>query len=275
MWSKIIIGTVAVLLFGTFLFYKNNEALVASEFPHAKSLMGKIESVSKDIARDEYTQKYAEMRKRFFDQKLAEFTADDERLKEELATARDEIAKVTKEAQELEETLQSQQAELSAAMKELMSISGMDENEDADMTAILGRIGEIYQSTLLTEQENAQTQAQIDVLLAHSADLNQEIDFEKKRASGRNARQAPATLNASVINTLPNWNYVIINVGTEDDVCVGSRLAVMRGNTKIAELNVTSVEGNRSSADIILSTLVAGESVHIGDRVVSVQAAAN
>lgn len=271
MWSKIIIGAAALFLFGAFLFYKNNEALVGIEFPQAKNLMEKVETLSKDVTRDQYTETYAQMRKKYFEDELAKYTAKNDELTQSLTEAKEKITKAEQEAQAIEETLKTQQKELSESMKSIVTAAGMEDEVDADLNTVLGRIGSIYQANLHQQQENATVKAQCDALVARSQGLNKSIDSQKKLASDRNARLAPADLSARVINTASKWNYVIIDAGSNKDVCIGSRLAVMRGDEKITELNVTTVEGTRAGADIVLDTLAPGESVHVGDRVISIR----
>lgn len=278
MWSKIIIGTAVVLIGSGILFYMNHTDLVSEEFPQARNMMENVETLSKDIARTQYEKKYAEMRKVFFASELERYTQKESDLTEELNSVVAETEKANQETAKLEAELNEKRTELSNAMKELESLVEIEDTSDpndtdARMKAILNGVKALYQHNQNTTQENAQTQAQIDALIAQSAELNREIDIEKKRAADRSARLAPPTLVASVINTQPNWNYVIIDAGTRQDVSIGSRLGVMRGDTKIAELNVTTVEANRAGADIILDTLMAGESVHIGDRVISIRPA--
>lgn len=278
MWSKIIIGTAVVLIGSGILFYMNHTDLVSEEFPQARNMMENVETLSKDIARTQYEKKYAEMRKVFFASELERYTQKESDLTEELNSVIAETEKANQETAKLEAELNEKRTELSNAMKELESLVEIEDTSDpndtdARMKAILNGVKALYQHNQNTTQENAQTQAQIDALIAQSAELNGEIDIEKKRAADRSARLAPPTLIASVINTQPNWNYVIIDAGTQQDVSIGSRLGVMRGDTKIAELNVTTVEANRAGADIILDTLMVGESVHIGDRVISIRPA--
>lgn len=278
MWSKIIIGTAVVLIGSGILFYMNHTDLVSEEFPQARNMMENVETLSKDIARTQYEKKYAEMRKVFFASELERYTQKESDLTEELNSVIAETEKANQETAKLEAELNEKRTELSNAMNELESLVEIEDTSDpndtdARMKAILNGVKALYQHNQNTTQENAQTQAQIDALIAQSAELNGEIDIEKKRAADRSARLAPPTLIASVINTQPNWNYVIIDAGTQQDVSIGSRLGVMRGDTKIAELNVTTVEANRAGADIILDTLMVGESVHIGDRVISIRPA--
>jgi electron transport complex protein RnfA len=59
--------------------------------------------------------------------------------------------------------------------------------------------------------------------------------------------------------------------GIDKGIVIGSRLAVMRGEQKVCELTVTLVEGNKSSCDIVYSTMRPGDKVHPGDSVVAVR----
>ena len=78
-------------------------------------------------------------------------------------------------------------------------------------------------------------------------------------------------LKCAVVSVDPTWDYVILDSGIDKGIVIGSRLAVMRGSQKVCELTVTLVESNKSSCDVVYSTMRPGDQVQPGDTVVSVR----
>ena len=74
-----------------------------------------------------------------------------------------------------------------------------------------------------------------------------------------------------MVMTDPTWDYVILDAGIDKGIVIGSRLAVMRGSQKVCELSVTLVENNKSSCDVVYSTMRPGDKVRPGDTVVAVR----
>jgi hypothetical protein len=127
------------------------------------------------------------------------------------------------------------------------------------------------QNVARLEQENAQADAAIAAYGAESERLQGLIAAAKKLAQDRQARISPPELNCRVLTADRQWDYILLDAGIDKGIVIGSRLAVMRGDKKICELNVSLVESNRASCDVVYSTMVTGERVEVGDKVVSVR----
>ena len=97
-------------------------------------------------------------------------------------------------------------------------------------------------------------------------------EMARKLGQDRQARLSPPELKCSVTYVDPSYAFLMLNAGIDNGgVVIGSRLAVMRGDKKICELNVTNVQSRQSIAYVVKGTMLAGESVKVGDRVVSVR----
>ena len=127
--------------------------------------------------------------------------------------------------------------------------------------------------------ENIELQSKIDAendqiatLGAESDRLNGLIDAARKLGQDRQARISPPELKCSVTYVDPGYAFITLNAGIDNGgVVIGSRLAVMRGDKKICELNVTNVQARESIAYVVKKSMLAGEAVKVGDRVVSVR----
>ncbi|MEG1258497.1 MAG: hypothetical protein RSD12_05645 [Akkermansia sp.] len=254
MWSKITIAAVILMLAAGVFAYQNMGAL-------------KQETAVRDQAQTELdtTNSYVSST----EQKLAEATqkkntykADSDALSQELLALQESNTKLDADiAPKVEEltTVTNQLADLNKKFegKNLSDIAGEIESlkkENAGMTEDLANKKSRQESLTVRSEQ----------LVKGAADLN-------KLAADQRARISPPTLNTSVRNVYDTWGFLVLNGGANAGIVLGSRLAVMRGDTKVAELNVSNVEPNKAAADVIPLTLVEGERIIPGDRVVAVR----
>lgn len=127
-------------------------------------------------------------------------------------------------------------------------------------------------------RENDELRASIDRedrtiadLTSESERLSTQISEQKKLAQDRQARLSPPDLECRVSYVDPNWGFVRLDAGINKGIVIGSRLAIMRGDVKICEINVTNVETRAAAGEVVRSTLMTAESVKPGDRVISVR----
>lgn len=111
---------------------------------------------------------------------------------------------------------------------------------------------------------------------------NNNLTGEKKRTSEALAsaksklsditsgRSLPA-MKAKIDRIDRRLGFVVLTKGIKQGVVGGSRVAVMRGGEKIAELSVTAVSSDAATANIIHSSLKEGENLVVGDTVVPVE----
>ena len=150
-----------------------------------------------------------------------------------------------------------------------VQVAEMDSSDADVLTNLASNVNLLKAKRDEISGEIAKDEAFIQTLQSSKDSLYASIKKEDDIARERQARLSPETLDCNVILADPAWEYVIVNAGADAGVIIGSRLAVMRGERKICEMNVTLVENNRSSCDIIMDTLLAGEAVKSGDRVIS------
>lgn len=273
MWKYIIIGAVVLFLFAVYVFSKNHEALVApgsnGEIAALQTQYRNAVKKNKDISLDKTIKAYATMRtewmqgeKASFEKQKADFDAQTAALKQESSELQIKYDRIGGEVERAA-------AQMEEVLRGIAGLVGMD--SDSEMDEIAEQASALTQENLELEKKVAQEEASVNA-------LNKQIEGYLARSAAarqlnkdRQARISPPELDCKVITSDTQWDYVILDAGINKGIVIGSRLAVMRGDKKICELNVTLVETSRSSCDIVYSTLLPGESVQVGDRVISVR----
>ena len=274
MWKYIIIAAVVLFLGACFLFYKNNEALTGPEGEVA-AYQSQFEMAKKkavDIEKDKAIKRYAELRTAYFKQQCDQYNEERTSLEAEDAPLEQEIAKANADLEAAKADFKRYDEEFKAFHKNAAEAAGDDSGAGEEDLKVIGeRIAELVQSNNALEAQAAAEEKMTSDLGAESEKTLKMIEEAKKLAADRMARLSPVELKCSVVTADPTWDYVILDGGIDKGIVIGSRLAVMRGEQKVCELTVTLVESNKSSCDVVYSTMRPGDKVRPGDAVVSVR----
>lgn len=171
------------------------------------------------------------------------------------------------------------QAEIDNKQKELDSTK----NEVADAQEKLKELGDLEELAPKIER----LQASIAELKGQVATLNTEIErlrgektstgqvlvAAKTKQSQITSGQSFPTMKTTIRSIDRRLGIVTLAAGIRSGVIGGSRVAVIRGGEKIAELNVKAVSANLATADVIQSSLQEGVDVAPGDIVIPVESA--
>ena len=183
------------------------------------------------------------------DAEKATLVAKNEGLTSELATLK---AKLDEEGKKL--------ADLKEKMKDAPNL---DELED--------KIKAHKQQDLELAQQVADAQAKLAAAEARIKSVELQVKDAEQRENDIRNHMSPASLNASIVSVHNALGLVIVNAGVNQEVVGASRLAVMRGSDKVAELLVSAVEKTRSAADIVPGSLKEGVSLMPGDKVIAIR----
>ena len=272
MWKYIIIAAVVLFLGACFLFFKNNEALTGPEGEVA-AYQSQFEMAKKkavDIEKDKAIKRYAELRQAYFKQLTDKNNEERAALEAEDAPFDQEITKANADLDTAKADFKSYKDKFQNFQKgaaEHAGVEAMDEEESLDLVG--QRIAEMVSENDALEAKVNATLASTENLEAAAKLTQEKIEAAKKLAAQRMARISPDDLKCTVASVDSTWDYVILDAGIDKGIVIGSRLVVMRGETKVCELAVTLVEGNKSSCDVIYSTMRPGDRVRPGDTVVT------
>lgn len=270
MWKYIIIA--AALLFGiaTWVFTKNHEAMIAPETGELADISNKIDSISdkhKNIYLDRTIREYAEMRGEWLSSETSRFRQEKEDLDAENASLTEANKELEAEIQAIETDINKMAELLNQVLTLVAPVVGLDPS-DADADMVVARMKEVIDENVAIEKEIAQEEVMIAILGKESDRLNGLISAARKLMQDRQARISPKELECRVLSVSDQWDYIVLDSGINKGIVIGSRLTVMRGDRKICELNVATVEKSRAVCDVVYKTLVTGERVQAGDRVI-------
>jgi hypothetical protein len=110
------------------------------------------------------------------------------------------------------------------------------------------------EETVAKEKDLKKEQAELE-------DIIKRID-ERKKLFERNS------LSATIIAVNNDWGFVVIDAGKNKEISADTKLLVTRGTETIGSLNIVSVEGNRTVANIVQKSLRRGLAVAPGDKVI-------
>ncbi|MDZ4287289.1 MAG: hypothetical protein U0984_04990 [Prosthecobacter sp.] len=85
---------------------------------------------------------------------------------------------------------------------------------------------------------------------------------DRKKSFDRNS------LTARIVAVNRDWGFVVIDAGQAQGISEATKLLVTRGTQTVGKLNIISVQGSRTVANILPETLAQGLSIMPGDRVI-------
>lgn len=189
--------------------------------------------------------------------------AANDKLKETMATLETKTADLTKKGEELDEAkkqITSQAGEI-ADMKKAV--------EDGKLAVTeLEKVKAEYTTAAAKVQSTEAENAELKVAVTSASDRIKELESRPQAQQVAKRGVNPMTIQGKIVAVNPGWNFVLLNIGDEQGVLANAPLLVIRGNTPIARLRVTSVEPATSVADVIPNSAARGVSVQPGDKVI-------
>jgi len=245
-----------ILLFAAFVANKNKEAIeetnsvIASEDKkHARqteTFKGLVSDIDGLVTDKEDADAAREAKQTDLDKQLAENKATEA----ELASKKAEAASIEEEVASAEDKLKTvgDPRDLAPKIEALkMAVAGMED----DVALINAQV-----SKLLSDKKATDSQA---------TELKRVLSYRTKGMS-------QPTLRTRINSIFRNYGFVTLAGGDGAGVVAGSKLSVLNNGEEIAQLRVTAVEANSSSANIIPSSLKGDTSISIGDVVIPVEA---
>ncbi|MBK1791641.1 hypothetical protein [Persicirhabdus sediminis] len=254
--SKIFISLAVVFsLMGAFLWSKNGTAL---------------EKNKQDTENAE--QKYAQLQKTFT-QSVAELNGLNDDIKQAEADIEESQAKLAEVSKQREE-IKSKVASIESKHDDLVAALERAKEDSADLPkpdVIIPQIKELKARSLQVATDLADAESQLANLNQQKARTDVELaNFNEKLAATRSGKSFP-NLKTRVSAVYRNWGFVLLSAGDKQGVVTGSILDVVRDEEVVAKLQVTAVEANKASANIVRESVAEGVNLHPGDVVIAEQ----
>lgn len=145
--------------------------------------------------------------------------------------------------------------------------------ELGDLELLAPKIERLQASTDELTDQVAILNTQVDRLRGEKSRTADALATAKKKLSDITSGRSLPTMKTKIRTISRSLGFVTLGTGMNGGVIGGSKVAVMRGGEKVAELNVTAVSANTATADIVQSSLKEGESVSVGDTVIPAEEA--
>lgn len=159
----------------------------------------------------------------------------------------------------------------------------LDENNKklADLRIRLDKLPKDMKPETMVEQINGMKKA--------TAEFQAEVEMKRKEVEAEEAKMVDArraldevvrkiedrkksfdrnSLNARIVAVNTDWGFVVVNAGKSVGITDATKLLVTRGGQTVGKLNIVSIQGERTVANIVPETLSAGMSISPGDQVI-------
>ena len=249
--------TAIVLAFSAFVAFKNKE-----EYTNQKQIT-ENESSKRDRNQKKFEGLVDEIAGLESERDTANQSRDDFAAKLEEQEAKNE--QVSKESEEAKSSLEETASRLAGKAKELEEL-GEIRDLGPKIEGLTISIQELEDKLAILNTENSRLRGQ-------KTESGTRLATIKKKLSDITSGRSLPSMKTRISAISRTLGFVTLGGGINSGVIGGSKVAVVRGGEKIAELNVTAVSTNTATADIILSTLKKGEQVSVGDTVIPVEGA--
>lgn len=273
MWKYIIISS--VLFFGGsfYLFSANHEALSRTD-GELVQILERYESTVREKTQanaDKIAAAYSDERAKWLGEEIERQEEAQHQAEEDGALARSKGDEFKAENDDLKARTETVERELKDVVLNTAPAVDLDP-DSAEASEVIAAAKSLMDQNIELQAKIDAENEQIAALGAESERLNALIDAARTLGNDRQNRKSPPELKCTVSYVDPGYSFMTLNAGIDNGgVVIGSRLAVMRGDKKICELNVTNVQARESIAYVVKGTMIAGERVKVGDRVVSVR----
>jgi predicted RNase H-like nuclease (RuvC/YqgF family) len=156
--------------------------------------------------------------------------------KSELETTKVELADTQAKVTELTDTVAQKDAELAQA-------SGRITQLEQDKANLQGQIDELNNQLVKSEEDMRDLQDQVATL----DKIIKDMEIEK----GGPVLGVPSGLSGKIVIVNPDWNFVILDIGSDQKLVPGAEMMVHRADRLIGKVRVSSVHKNLAVAEIM------------------------
>ena len=149
------------------------------------------------------------------------------------------------------EELKAQLAKLPADVK--------PETLAEDLNKMKQTIAELQAQAEAKKKEVEAEQVKVAAAEKERGEIVHKIE-ERKKSFERNG------LTARVVAVNSDWGFVVIDAGKSVGITEDTKLLITRGTQTVGKLSIIAIEGNRTVANILADSLVAGKTPPPGDR---------
>ena len=233
---------------------------------------GAFEAQVQQVKAEEADQKQNTMNYEGLREEITALEATKKEASEERDGLRGEVEKQTTANAAVQAEIDTRQKELDSTKNEVADAQEKLK-ELGDLEELAPKIERLQASIAELEGQVATLNTEIERLRGEKTSTGQVLVAAKNKQSQITSGQSFPTMKTTIRSIDRRLGIVTLAAGIRSGVIGGSRVAVIRGGEKIAELNVKAVSANLATADVIQSSLQEGLDVAPGDVVIPVESA--
>ena len=252
---KIVLGVAIVLMLATAFFGFSTKGTVNGLRDNLKSTNEHLQTAQKTVSKAQEDAKAAVDAAAAEKQRADAAAAD-------LATAKSDAQKAADQAKDAQTKLDAATAQVDELTKKLAAgPAGNNAAPSDELAKLEGELKDAQAKLAEAEQVKATLENKSKAAEREPSDLRQK---EQLRQGGL---MRPG-LEGQVLAVNGGWNFVVLSLGDRQGAVMNAEMIVVRGDTMIAKIRITSVEPSSSVADIVPGSLARGARVQPGDRVI-------
>lgn len=210
--------------------------------------------------------------------------ADVSKVSDDLQTKSGEIAKITQEIDVEVEKLKSYKLKFTQADNELKRLADSYREKEEKMAKLKAELANlpagmkpetIGEEINKIKQQTIELQTQSEGKKKEIAAEQEKLDTAQKglteimsRIESRKKSFELNSLSGRLVAVNNDWGFVVLDVGERESITPETKLIVVRGTATVGKLNIVSVRGQRTIANILTDTLAPGMAPAPGDRVI-------
>ncbi|MEM9399172.1 MAG: hypothetical protein AAF984_03110 [Verrucomicrobiota bacterium] len=199
------------------------------------------------------------------------FMEERDNLQKELDTTKATLDSTESEVQSLTAKLTEVERKVETASQEMEAAKTKAQDLEGQLTKISEDLGGRDAAQVAAELDNSNealrvAKAEKKILDDKVVTMSQELQKYKELEVLANEQRAPLSLTGKIVAINKEWNFVVLNVGKDDQLADGIDLTVYRGNDLVGKVRTVSVDANTAIADILPDWTKA--EIQIGDQVI-------
>ncbi len=177
---------------------------------------------------------------------LANTKLDLEQTREELRITQNQLEAARQQIARLEDTVREREAEIARANQQIAQL-------ERDKASLESRISSLESQLAEAEEEKRDLSDEI-------VTLNDQIKSLEKlilQLTGDDSQPVvPYGLSGRILAVNPDWNFVILDIGSEEGLGVNAEMLVHRRDELVGKVRISSVEDHFAIAEILNDWLV-------------------
>lgn len=140
--------------------------------------------------------------------------------------------------------------------------------KDMKPETMVEQINGMKKATAEYQAEAEMKRKEVETEEAKMVDARRALDEVVRKIEDRKKSFDRNSLNARIVAVNADWGFVVVNAGKTVGITDATKLLVTRGGQTVGKLNIVSVQGDRTVANIVPETLSEGMSISPGDQVI-------